>query len=81
MNTITKPEPPPLEPKPQTGAIYENSCGTYLLGEFNRQYFLVNLESGSTWSGFQRYIEDVFGDSDFRLVDYSIVLTPEHPRL
>ena len=72
MNTITK-----QEPNPQTGDIFENSCGTYILGEYNFQHFLVNLETGSTWNGFKKNIQDVFSDSDFKLVRHPIKLTPD----
>lgn len=73
MNTITK-----QKPNPQTGDIFEKPCGgTYILGEFNFQHFLVNLETGSTWNGFKRNIQDVFSGSDFKLVRHPIKLTPE----
>lgn len=73
MNTITHLKKDAIE----TGSIYENSCGTYLLGEFNEKFFLVNLETGATWNGFQSRIEDLFSKSDFRLVNYPVKLTPD----
>lgn len=65
--------------KPTEGQIYENDVGIYLLGRFENKYFLVNLETGSTWNGFKDNIDMFFLEQEegsFRLISEPIKLTP-----
>lgn len=73
MNTITKLN----KATPKVGDIYELEEAVYLLCQYGEQYFLANLETGSTWNGVKRSIEECFGSQDFQLVNYPITLTPQ----
>ena len=72
MNKITK-----QHTYPKAGDIYENDCGTYILGEYDGKHFLTNLQSGSTWNGFKSFVEETLANGSFTRVTHSIELTPE----
>jgi len=78
MNTIIESEPPAEPFDPQDGELFKNELGIYILGEFDNKFFLVNLESGSTYNGFKKTKEELFANTfgEFKKIKHPITLTP-----
>lgn len=78
MNEITELNKEPSLPI-KVGNLYKTDDKYYILSQYSKKFFLVNLSSGSTFSGFAESPELAFGtySKDFSLVNEPIVLTPQ----